>query len=154
MGKHAVNKAERYQRVREALRLRLQGKTESEIAAEMQFNINTIHKYLEMGFTYNEKSLREYCKEFIMEAKREKDISDEELYQILFNGKTPQAKLQAARELRENKKTIFDILLKTGSIDKVTDKVEVELNGSITLKEKMRAIRDYIMDKDQDNADK
>ncbi|GEM_PF-5187602 len=129
MGKKAVNEAERSQRIRAAIRLRLSGFSIGEIAEQMQLNYKTVDIYLNKGLKpFTEEEIKEYVSGFIKEAKQEKEIRDAELYKILFSG-SPKEKIMAARELRENDKTIFDILIKTGHIQTVPDKLEVKTDN-------------------------
>ena len=97
MGKKAVNEAERSQRIRAAIRLRLSGFSIGEIAEQMQLNYKTVDIYLNKGLKpFTEEEIKEYVSGFIKEAKQEKEIRDAELYKILFSG-SPKEKIMAAR---------------------------------------------------------
>ena len=46
----------------------------------------------------------------------------------------------------------LEFYLKTGKIARAADKVEIEHTGTINLRDKMKAIQDYIMDKDKEKG--
>ena len=47
----------------------------------------------------------------------------------------------------------LEFYMKTGKIEKATDRIEIEHSGTISLRDKMKAINEYILDKDKPQAE-
>ncbi len=142
-GKKKTNwEIERDKRI--ALKLRLSGLDFKEIADKLNISERQVSRYVNQRLKATTSETNEFIKDFVATMINSFKIDDEILWKIILTSKNPKEQVSAIREKRENKKSIFEVVSKTGLINTIKDEVNVNVSGDLDINTKLRGFEAYI----------
>lgn len=142
-GKKKTNwEIERDKRI--ALKLRLSGLDFKEIADKLNISERQVSRYVNQRLKATTSETNEFIKEFVATMINSFKIDDEILWKIILTSKNPKEQITAIREKRENKKSIFDVVSKTGLLNTIKEEVNVNVSGDLDINTKLRGFEAYI----------
>jgi predicted transcriptional regulator len=142
-GKKKTNwEIERDKRI--ALKLRLSGLDFKEIADKLNISERQVSRYVNQRLKATTSETNEFIKDFVATMINSFKIDDEILWKIILTSKNPKEQVSAIREKRENKKSIFEVVSKTGLLNTVKDEVNVNVSGDLDINTKLRGFEAYI----------
>lgn len=142
-GKKKTNwEIERDKRI--ALKLRLSGLDFKEIADKLNISERQVSRYINQRLKATTSETNEFIKDFVATMINSFKIDDEILWKIILTSKNPKEQVSAIREKRENKKSIFEVVSKTGLINTIKDEVNVNVSGDLDINTKLRGFEAYI----------
>lgn len=142
-GKKKTNwEIERDKRI--ALKLRLSGLDFKEIADKLNISERQVSRYVNQRLKATTSETNEFIKDFVATMINSFKIDDEILWKIILTSKNPKEQITAIREKRENKKSIFDVVSRTGLINTIKEEVNVNVSGDLDINTKLRGFEAYI----------
>lgn len=127
-----------------ALKLRLSGLDFKEIADKLNISERQVSRYVNQRLKATTSETNEFIKEFVATMINSFKIDDEILWKIILTSKNPKEQITAIREKRENKKSIFDVVSRTGLINTIKEEVNVNVSGDLDINTKLRGFEAYI----------
>lgn len=142
-GKRKTNwEVERDKRI--ALKLRLSGLDFKEIADKLNISERQVSRYVNQRLKATTSETNEFIKDFVATMINSFKLDDEILWKIILTSKNPKEQITAIREKRENKKSIFDVVSKTGLLNTIKEEVNVNVSGDLDINTKLRGFEAYI----------